>query len=147
MNIRKELHPIEVGDKFELHVACYSMSLQDKNTMLKILKEVKVMDGYSSNISRCIDLKQRKISQLKSHNCHVLMQELLSAALLHTFSKEVRSYIFKLCTFFKTLCLKYCQVADFEMMKYNFVETLCQLEMIFLPSFFDIMVHVTIHLA
>ena len=58
LNIRKELHPIEVGNKFELHATCYSMSLQEKNTMLKMLKEVKVSDGYSSNISRCIDLKQ-----------------------------------------------------------------------------------------
>ena len=115
--------------------------------MLKMLKEVKVLDGYSSNISRCIDLKQRKISQLKSHDCHILLQELLPAVLLHSFSKEVRSPIIKLCTFFKTLCLKDCQVADFERMKHNFVETLCQLEMIFPPSFFDIMVHVTIHLA
>ena len=62
LNIRKELHPIEVGDKFELSTTCYSMSLQEKNIMLKMLKEVKVQDEYSSNISRCIDLKQRKIS-------------------------------------------------------------------------------------
>ena len=117
LNIRKELHPIEVGDKFELRATCYSMSLQEKNTMLKMLKEVKVLDGYSSNISRCIDLKQRKISQLKSHDCHVLMQELLLAALLHSFSREVCFAIIKLCTFFKTMCLKDCCVSDFHRME------------------------------
>ena len=57
LNIRKELHPIEVGDKFELLATSYSMSLQEKNVMLKMLKELKVLDRYSSNISRCINLK------------------------------------------------------------------------------------------
>jgi hypothetical protein len=51
--------------------------------MLKMLKELKVMDKYLSNISGCIDLKQRKTSQLKSNDCHILMQELLSTTLLH----------------------------------------------------------------
>ena len=28
LNIRKELHPIEVGDKFEILAACYTTSLE-----------------------------------------------------------------------------------------------------------------------
>ena len=95
LNIRKELHPVEVGDKFELPAASYTMSLEEKNAILKMLKELKVPDGYSSNISRCIDLKHRKISQLKSHDCHVLRQEFLPVALLHSFSRDVRSAIIK----------------------------------------------------
>ncbi|XP_072084399.1 uncharacterized protein [Arachis hypogaea] len=47
--------------------------------LVRILKKwnIRVPDGLSSNISRCVDLKQRKLSGLKSHDCYVLMQQLL----------------------------------------------------------------------
>ncbi|XP_057989061.1 uncharacterized protein LOC131172125 [Hevea brasiliensis] len=54
MRIRKELHPVELDNgKTYLPPACYSMSLMEKDHVLKVLKELKVPDSYSSNISRC----------------------------------------------------------------------------------------------
>ena len=46
-----------------------------------MLKKIKVPDGYSSNISRCVDVQARKVTGLKSHDSHVLMQQLLSLAI------------------------------------------------------------------
>lgn len=52
MNIRKPLHPkLEGGNKLRLPPACFSMNNEEKNVFLKVLKEVKVPNGYASNIS------------------------------------------------------------------------------------------------
>jgi len=51
-----------------------------------------------------------------------------------------------LSTFFKQLCARTLKVDVLKQMKDNIVIILCKLEQIFPPAFFDIMVHVTIHL-
>jgi hypothetical protein len=38
---------------------------------------VRVSDGYASNIFRCVRLKNRMITGLKSNDSHILMQQLL----------------------------------------------------------------------
>ena len=81
LGIRNELHPEELPNgKFLLPPACYTMSNREKEQMLNVLKGIKVPDSYSSKISRCVKLKQRKLIGLKSHDCHVLMQDLLPIA-------------------------------------------------------------------
>ncbi|RDX85634.1 hypothetical protein CR513_33152, partial [Mucuna pruriens] len=39
--------------------------------------ELKLRYGYASNLSRCVNLNQGKLHRMKSHNCHVFMQQLL----------------------------------------------------------------------
>ncbi|KAH0675603.1 hypothetical protein KY285_023404 [Solanum tuberosum] len=48
-------------------------------------------DGYASNISRCINLKQRKIFGMKSHDFHILMQHLLPNAIRKVLSDKGNS--------------------------------------------------------
>ncbi|KAL6313164.1 hypothetical protein AAG906_016741 [Vitis piasezkii] len=86
MGIRDQLHPIQRGNRVMLPAACYSLTSNEKKEFCKFLKEVKVPDGYASNISRC----------------HL---------------------------------------------ENDIIVTLCKLERIFPPSFFDVMVHLPIHLA
>ena len=50
---------------------------------------MKVPDGYASNISRCVQVDKRKIFGLKSHECHILMQQLLSLAIRGVLHKNV----------------------------------------------------------
>ena len=47
MGIRKQLHPIEMGNKFILPIACYLVTVDEKKEFFKILKSIKVPDGYS----------------------------------------------------------------------------------------------------
>ena len=49
--------------------------------------------------------------------------------------------------FFNAVCSKVIDPKKLDDLKKNIVVTLCQLEMYFLPSFFDIMVHLTVHLV
>jgi hypothetical protein len=55
MGLRRTLHPYttENGTIYML-TACYTMSKEDKTRFLKVLLDVRVPDGYASNISRCV---------------------------------------------------------------------------------------------
>ncbi|XP_028107546.1 uncharacterized protein LOC114306497 [Camellia sinensis] len=75
MNIRKPLHLWSRGsNKACLPPAQFTMTKDEKYLFLKMLKDVRVPDGYSSNISRRVRLQDRSISGLKSHDSHILMQ-------------------------------------------------------------------------
>ena len=41
--------------------------------MCKFLSEVKVPEGYSSDIRRLVSMKDLKLKILKTHNCHVIV--------------------------------------------------------------------------
>ncbi|XP_027169665.1 uncharacterized protein LOC113769413 [Coffea eugenioides] len=97
MGIRSELHPIEKGNgRSVLPPACFTMKKKENEIFCKVLKGIKVPDGYAANISRCVKVKPPKISGLKSHDYHILMQQLLPIALRRTLSKAVRSPLVKL---------------------------------------------------
>ena len=57
------------------------MTPAEKDDFLQVLRDVRVPDGYASNISHRVNLKERKIFGLKSHDNHILMQQLLPIAL------------------------------------------------------------------
>ena len=57
------------------------MTTLEKDGFLQVLWDIRVPDGYVSNISGHVNLKERKISGLKSHDNHILMQQLLPMAL------------------------------------------------------------------
>jgi len=144
MGIRKELWP---DDKGRYRPAFFSLSKAKKKTFLQTLKNVKMPDGYSSNISRCIDLKNGKIFGLKSHDCDILMEHLLPIAIRNLFPNNVTVVIVELCSFFRQLCGKSLNQLDLEKLECRMIQTLCHLEMLFPPTFFTIMVHLTCHLA
>ncbi|XP_042396490.1 uncharacterized protein LOC121986596 [Zingiber officinale] len=148
IGIRSKLHPIKKGlSRVYLPPACYSMGKKEKGTFCKVLKKVKVPDGYASNISRCVQMKPAKLIGLKSHHNHILMQQLLPVALRKTLSKSVRNPLIRLCRYFRELCCKVISPTDVVRLRKDIAVILCQLEKIFPPSFFDIMIHLTVHLA
>ncbi|XP_061363881.1 uncharacterized protein LOC133307391 [Gastrolobium bilobum] len=145
MGIREKLHPYPNSSKFP--PSCFKMKNLEKDIFLKVLKNVIFPDNYSSNISRCIDIKKRKISGLKSHDSHILMEHLLPIALRRTLPKEVTSILIELCNYFREVSSKVLDVKYLEKLQQRIALTLCHMEMIFPPSFFTIMVHLVIHLG
>ena len=93
----------------------------------------------------CMD--QLKLTCLKSHDCHVLMQHFLPIVIRDALPKHVRYAIIRLCFFFKDICCKVIDVAKLDKLQSDLVFTLCLLEQYFPPSFFDIMLHLTVHLV
>ncbi|KAK2363440.1 hypothetical protein QL285_088428 [Trifolium repens] len=145
MIIRPELWPNESG-KYPL--AVYAMTNRGRKAFLATLKNITVPDGYASNISRCIDLDNGKLNgMLKSHDCHILMEQLLPLAMRTSLPDEVSAVLIELCSFFRQLCGKVLKVEDLDKLQNQIVLTLCHMEMLFPPSFFTVMVHLVVHLV
>ena len=147
MGIRKDLHPTQKDGKWFYSAACYTLSSEEKTKICKFLKSVKVPDGYSSNISRCVSVKECKINGLKSHDSHILLEQLLPMAMHGIVPNNVYDVITELNIFFRELCSKVLKKEALECLESQIVITLCKLERIFPPAFFDVMVHLTVHLA
>ncbi|GKA12729.1 hypothetical protein Tco_0692275 [Tanacetum coccineum] len=107
LNARLDL--AELGVKPEL----FAMQDEDKitNFSSETLHNIKVPEGYCSNFSSLVNLKDRKLVGLKSHDYHMLMQK-----------KEI-------------------SLQELDKLQLELVVTLCLLEKFFPLSFFDIMIH------
>ena len=148
MGIRSELHLQRKGDdKYIIPAACFHMNLSERDSFLQVLKDIAVPDGYASNISRRVNMKERKISGLKSHDNHILMQQLFPIALRGSLPSHVTRPLIKLACFFREVCSKTLTVSNIVTLEADIAVTLCELEKIFPPSFFTVMVHLVIHLA
>ncbi|BBN69044.1 hypothetical protein Prudu_716S000100 [Prunus dulcis] len=106
-----------------------------------------VPEGYSSNIKNLVSLQDSRLLGLKSHDCHTLMQQLLPVAIRSVLEKPARYAITRLCFFFNAICAKTVDVSKLDKLEEDVVVTLCLLEKYFPPSFFDIMVHLVVHLV
>ena len=74
------------------------------------------------------------------------MQQLFPIGIRGYLKKEVFDALTELGHFFKQLCCKTLKVEEVEKMKSDIVVILFKLEMIFPPAFFEIIVHLAIHL-
>ena len=108
---------------------------------------MKVPQGYSSNISSIVSMQDLKLVGLKSHDFHVLMQQLLPVAIRTILPPFVRGILTHLCMFFNVICKKVIDPRVLDDLENEAIRLLCQLEMYFPPSFFDIMVHLIVHLV
>ena len=148
MGIRSELYLEELGsDKTYKPPACFEMTTSKKYSFLQVLKGVSVSDVYASNVSRCAKLKERKTSAMKSHNSHILMQQLFPIGIRGFLSDEVSKHLIELSCFFREICSKVLSLENLESLQKRIAVTLCELERIFPPSFFTVMVHLLIHLT
>ena len=92
--------------------ACYHMNASEKDSFLQVLKGVRVPNGYFSNISRCIKLKEHKISGMKGHDNHILMQQLFPIAIRRSLPIEVSGHLIYLSCFFREIYFKVLNVDE-----------------------------------
>ncbi|KAG8387592.1 hypothetical protein BUALT_Bualt02G0037300 [Buddleja alternifolia] len=148
LGVRKPLHAFKRrSGRWCLPPEPCNMGLNEKDIFCKVLKSIRAPDGYASNISKCVQIEKRTIWGLKSHDNHVLMQNLLSVAVRKALPKHVVEVLIELSTFFRKLCSKVNDRLELEKIQDRIALTLCHLEKIFPPSFFDIMEHLPIHLV
>ncbi|XP_020254118.1 uncharacterized protein LOC109831193 [Asparagus officinalis] len=170
MGIRRDLHPVQSADgrRVIFAKACFSMTSQEKEMFCKVLADAKVPHGCASNISRCVNVREKKISGYKTHDAYFLMQYLLQVALRRSLPRRVAIPLIRLGAFFKGLCSKVIKPVELKSLQseiseiveilcqlekifppsfFDIMEILCQLEKIFPPSFFDIMVHLPVRLV
>ena len=84
---------------------------------------------------------------MKSHDCVVLMTQILPVAIRGIMDKHVRKTLFGLCNFFDVISQKLICATQLKRPQEEIVLILCELEIYFLPVCFDIMVHLLIHVV
>ncbi|XP_042967497.1 uncharacterized protein LOC122300711 [Carya illinoinensis] len=146
LGIRKELHLKEVGDRVIIPHAQFMLHGDERKDFCAWLKGVKFPDGFASNISSCVNVRECKISGMKSHDAHIFLQRLLPAAIAGYLPRDICITLNELSTFFKILCARTCKKEAVLQLESNIALNLCKLETIFPPNFFDVMVHLAVHL-
>jgi hypothetical protein len=147
LQIRPELHPVDSGKgKPYLPPASYNLSVEERTKICKCLRGVKVPTGFSSNISKLVRM-DLSLFGYNSHDCHVMMTVFLPIAVRALETEHVKVVITRLCCFFNAVSQKVIALEDLDYLKAYIIETMCKLEMCFPPSFFDMQVHLIIHLV
>ncbi|KAG5547799.1 hypothetical protein RHGRI_013476 [Rhododendron griersonianum] len=126
--------------------ASFSLTPQQKEEFFEFLKSVKYPDGYAANISRSVNMRNGRLTGLKSHDYHVLIQRILPIGMRGFVDKEISTTLFELGSFFQDLCSRKLKRCEIEKLEERIVHILCKLEKIFPPAFFDVMVHLAVHL-
>ncbi|XP_042975438.1 uncharacterized protein LOC122306930 [Carya illinoinensis] len=108
LGIRRDLHLTEVGDRVIIPHAYFMLHGDERKQFCAWIKNVKLPDGFASNISRCVNVSECKISGMKSHDSHIFLQRLLPAAIGGYLRHDIRLALMELSTFFRELCAQTC---------------------------------------
>ncbi|KAK1611870.1 hypothetical protein QYE76_035543 [Lolium multiflorum] len=127
--------------------ASYALTKQEKEIFFEALFSIKVPSGFSSNIKGIVNMKEKKFQNLKSHDCDVLMTQLLPVALRGLLPENVRLAIVKICAFLNAISQKVMDPETLSGLQEDVVECLISFELLFPPSFFNIMTHLLVHLV
>jgi hypothetical protein len=127
--------------------ASYALTKEEKEIFFEVLFSIKVPTGFSSNIKGIVNMKEKKFQNLKSHDCHVLMTQLLPVALRGLLPENVRLAIVKICAFLNAISQKVIDRESLYGLQIDVVQCLVSFELLFPPSFFNIMTHLLVHLV
>ena len=86
-------------------------------------------------------MKDLKLINLKSHDCHTLMKQFLPIAIRNVLLKGVCNVITRFCYFFNAIYIKVIDPSKLDQLHVDLVETVCLFKKYFPPTFFDIKVH------
>ena len=74
--------------------------------MCRFLAKTKFPDGFCSNWERCFDIEGGKVHNMKTHDCHILLQHVLAAGVKGIAPKEMYEATADLGRFFRELCAR-----------------------------------------
>ncbi|GJX16181.1 hypothetical protein Tco_0217013 [Tanacetum coccineum] len=126
--------------------AAYSFTPENRKKFCQYIKGVKLRDGCGSCFKHKVTDNDTNITGLKSHDCHIMMQRLLPYGLQNYLPDKIAKPIIDLCSLFKQICSATLMEDDMLKAQIKVVDILCELELIYPPALFDIMVHLVIHL-
>ena len=126
--------------------APYVLTSDQRMQFCKFVRDVKFPDNFCSNLKKKVNADLTNIIGLKSHDCHVIMQRLISVGVRKFLPRHISNTISELCNFFRQICSRSIKVRDMEEAQKDLVLILCKMELIFPPAFFDIMIHLILHL-
>ena len=142
---RKSHELVERQGKMMKPIAKYTFNLDKRRVICNWIKDLKLLDGDASDLARCVDVTEGKLFRMKSHDCHVFMERFLPIAFA-SLPDDVFNPMAELSEFFRQMCSTTLMIDQLELLEKNIGVTLCKLEKVFPPGFFDSMKHLLIHL-
>ncbi|KAK1372848.1 hypothetical protein POM88_029041 [Heracleum sosnowskyi] len=84
------LHPIKSddGSQLEIRVVVFDLTNKEKEMFCYVLKDVKLPYGCASNVSRYVQVKERKLAGYKSHHAHFVLQYFLQFVTIQDYQKQ-----------------------------------------------------------
>ncbi|GJU93360.1 zinc finger, PHD-type containing protein [Tanacetum coccineum] len=126
--------------------AAYSFSPENRKKFCQFIKGVKLPDGFGSNFKHKVTDNDTNITGLKSHDCHIMMQHLLPYGLQQYLLMRLHNIFGYVIYLLSKICSPTLMEDDMLKAQSKVVDILCNLELIYPPAFFDIMIHLVIHL-
>jgi hypothetical protein len=142
-----DLEEVEDEEQDYLGPASYTLSKEEKDIMSDCLNSMMGPSGYSSNIKGIINMKDKKFTNLKARDYHMLMTQLLLVALRGVLPEKVRLALVKLCALLNAISQKAIDLRNLVKLQNDVVQCLVGFELAFPPSFFNIMTHLLVHLV
>lgn len=133
------------SNKFRLPHAEYVLLANDKAIFLQILRALKIPSWYVSNIKQKV--ARGKLRGLKSHDYHVIMQQILHVCVRNITNQELACAIIKLSRVFQRVCEKFISKDSRNQLLEDVAETMVLLEKQLPPSAFNIMMHLPFHIV
>ncbi|KAK4390162.1 hypothetical protein Sango_2079500 [Sesamum angolense] len=65
---------------------------------------LKFPDGYTSNLARCVDMKEMRLHGMKSHDCHVFMLKFIPIVFREMLPEPVWSALIEVNLLLQILC-------------------------------------------
>ncbi|XP_050387393.1 uncharacterized protein LOC126803675 [Argentina anserina] len=148
MNIRPHLWLKQSGSgpTLKMPLAPYRVNPANEKKHFKWFEAIKYPHGYAGNISRCVKVGENKLIGLKTHDCHIMLQRLFPVVIRPYLRPDVVEPLVALSRFFQQLCARELKKSDVLELKEDIVYIMCKLERIFPPAFFDVMIHLMVHL-
>ncbi|CAM8989958.1 unnamed protein product [Rhodiola kirilowii] len=145
--VQRKLWFKPTGSKKEkVSKAPYTVTPNEKVEILELMNDVKYPYGYAGRLRNKIDLDDKKFIGLKTRDCHVMLQRLLPIFIRPYLPLNLVDPLISLSHWFQRLCCRESVKEEVNSMNLEIVKIMCQLERIFPPTFFTIMVHLMIHL-
>ena len=137
-------HPKKNG-KMLKPAAPYVLTSAEFNVFANIIDSLKTPSGHVSNMGQYI--RKKKYGGLKSHDYHMLMQQIMPLALRGLLQPGPRMAVMRISKVFRRICNKVWNPSEFQALQADVARSMALLEIHFPPSFFDVMTHLLYHLV
>jgi hypothetical protein len=124
----------------------FYMKAKERKEVMTRMKNLKFPDGFAAGFRRAVSLKTGKLTGLKSHGYHVIMEWLLLNMLRGYVHHDVWKTLAGLSYFYRQLCAKEIKKEMMEKLEKEILVLLYKLEKIFSLKWFNPMQYLLIHL-
>ena len=122
---------VEDDGKFIKAHQSYNFSTKEATHLFTYLLSVKTPSSYCANIRSLVDVSsgKMKLGHMKSHDCHVMLTQILPVAIRNLMDKDIRNTLIELCDFFNQLWQKVVDPEELDHMQDDIARILSSLEM------------------